>query len=48
MEKNMDYETLIGAVERYVNSEGCLAKVEVVLAILGIEKRDKNGTNKRV
>ncbi len=37
-----DYKTLIGAVERYLNSEK-YPKLEVVLAILGIEKREKDG-----
>lgn len=37
-----DYKTLIEAVERYLNSEK-YPKLEVVLAILGIEKREKDG-----
>lgn len=43
MEERKDYKSLIDAVERYVNVEE-YPKVEVIMAILDIEKREDHGT----
>lgn len=44
MADRRDYKTLIDAVERYVNSKQ-YPELETVLAILGIEKREEDGSN---